>query len=285
MPSLQCVDLKVSSLTTCSGRQEDLTWVADTVGGLNQPSRQSQRATFVVDLQRAGDAVFGEPAEVVEVEARVLSGPVGNEGFFGDGLAIGTKRSSLDHSQKLAGKGVELGSGLAFSFLGRNLERNGGGDLSVGDIVVSLGDQVVVQEVLDVVSLSDEDVLGLAFTVGLGLTAGRDGNTSLSDESSDKSLAELVVPGIVEDLAHSDVVDINRVGDGNKTFKSCGDLDDRFGTEGIVFVWDVLDFSHWVVFVCVLGLPPFGGKGLRIAAGPDGKVERYRARGKVQAGS
>jgi len=254
------------------------------VGGLNQPSRQGQRATLVVDLQRAGNAVFGEPAEVVEVEARVLSGPVGNEGFFGDGLAIGAERSSLNHSQKLAGKGVELSSGLAFGFLGRDLERNGGSNLSVGDVVVSLGDQVVVQEVLDVVSLSDEDVRGFAFAVGLRLTAGRDCNAGLGDESCDKSLAEFVVPGVVEDLAHSDVVDINWVGDSNKTFKSCRDLNDRFGTEGIVFVWDVLDFSHWVVFVCVLGLPPFGGKGLHIAAGPNGKVERYRARGKVQAG-
>lgn len=183
--------------------------------GLNQPSWEFEGTTFVVDLQRASDAVFVEPAEIVEVEPRVSSGPVGNEGCFGDGLAVRTICSSLNHSQKLAGKGVELGVGLAFSFLGRNFKRNGGGNLSVGDVVVRLRDVVVVQQMLDVISLRDEDVCGVTLAVGFGLTAGRDCNAGLSDESLHKSLAEFVVPGVVEDLTNGDVVHVNGVGDSN----------------------------------------------------------------------
>lgn len=191
---------------------------------LNQIRRQHGGATLLVDFQRAGDAVFREPTEVLEVVAWVVGRPLGDEASLGNRSAIGAEGTSFHHREDFPSHREEAGVGFRF-FLGfREFEGSGVSRLLGENEVVGLGDgggggvglttsgDRTVQDQLEVFSLGDLDFDFLTCAVLLRLAGGWDFHAGVSDKSFHHILAESGIPLLVQGVFDRAVEDVIRRG-------------------------------------------------------------------------
>lgn len=253
VPSLQCVDLKVVVLTEPPKLEREFNVCLNvTSGRLDQIRWDARRATFEVDFQRAGDSRFREAADVLEVVARVVGRPLGDEAIFGDGGAIASGGTSLHHGEDFPGHCEELSVGFRFflgfgefegsgvsSFLGED-EVVGFGDEDFGGVGLAASGDGTVQDQFEVFGLSDLDVDFITGAVLLGFPSGGDFDTGFGDEGGNHSLTESRVPLLMEGVLDRAVEDVIGGGGGDKVFQTSGDLDVNLRAEG-----GVLECLSW----------------------------------------
>lgn len=223
------------------------------VGRLHEASRNLQLATLLIDLQRAGNTVFGKATEVVEVIAWVGGRPLGCEAFGCNRVAVGAECASFCHSEDSLGERVERSIWLGFFFFLEDFKGNGVGNTLGEDEVVGFGDSrsdvvvvfwvaATVHAELDVVTLGDEDVDSVTRAVFLLLAGGWDREASDGDEFLDDSFALLVIPALVETVLDSAVPNVGGVGHGDQVFQRGGNHEGDLCAESFVCVRNAVHY-------------------------------------------